>query len=300
VTASGVSPSGSPTAELPSVSVVIPVYRDWAALAGCLEALSRQTYPSDRFEVIVVDNLGGLSLEALPRAPTQVRIVEELQPGSYAARNRGLLEATGDILAFTDADCIPGADWIERGVSRFLLPPYPDRVAGVVQLTFHESARRSAVERFEQVFAFRQQETVERWGAGITANLFVRRKVFLAVGPFSPHCFSGGDMEWGCRAQKAGYSIVFAPEARVLHPARRTWRELVGKTRRLAGGRRTWGACTPLIAPRRLDRLRFALSTPSLHGIQERAQVVAVLLVVRLVRLYEDLRLRLGGRPIRA
>jgi len=289
----------APVEGLPFVSVIVPVYHGWADLRACLRALSEQTYPHDRFEVIVVDNGGGFSLEGSESAWLPIRVLEELQPGSYAARNRGVLDARGDIFAFTDSDCIPSATWIDRGVSEFLSHPGLDRVAGGIELVFHDRYKRSAVELYEQVFAFRQKEMVERWGAAITANMFVRREVFSAIGLFSTTAYSDGDREWGVRAHESGYSIAFVPEARVLHPSRRTWQGLIRKTRRIHGGQRAMRTWTSAARSRRFERLRQALTTPALSGIGRRGRVVAVLVVLKLVRTFEDVRLRLGGKPVR-
>ena len=288
----------APIGEVPFVSVIVPVYQDGPGVRVCLRALSEQTYPQDRFEVIVVDNKGGFSLEGSDSARPPIRVLEELQPGSYAARNRGVLDAKGDILAFTDADCIPSATWIDRGVSEFLSHPGLDRVAGGIELVFRDRDKRSAVESYEQVFAFRQREMVERWGAAITANMFARREVFSAIGLFSTTAYSGGDQEWGVRALESGYSIAFVPEARVFHPSRRTLRSLIRKTRRIHGGQRALGTWKAAPYSRRFERLRQALTTPALNGFRQRGRVVAVLVVLKLVRTFEDVRLQLGGMPV--
>jgi len=289
----------APIRGLPFVSVIVPVYGDPAGLRTCLHALSAQTYPHDRFEVIVIDNGGGIGREASRTTSPTIKILEELTPGSYAARNRGVLEGRGEILAFTDADCIPAATWIERAVGEFVSHSDLDRVAGGIELIFRDPIKRSAVELYEQVFAFRQQEMVEGWGAAITANMFARRKVFAAIGPFSATTYSGGDLEWGARARESGYSIAYIPEARVFHPSRRTWKGLIHKARRLHGGQRARGAWKRASRSARLVGLRLALTTPVLNGCGQRSRVVAVLVVLRLARAFEALRLRLGGKPVR-
>ena len=100
------------------VSVIIPVYNDAERLKLCLDALARQTYPGDRYEVIVVDNGSQQDPELVTSRYEQVTLAHEACRGSYAARNTGLALARGDVLAFTNSDCIPAADWIEHGVAR--------------------------------------------------------------------------------------------------------------------------------------------------------------------------------------
>src|SRR5262245_61424835 len=94
----------------PFVSVIIPVFGDVEPLATCLDHLEHQTYSRACFEVIVADN-GCPDLARAVRG-RDVRVVREPKPGSYAARNAGLAIAAGEIIAFTDADCLPSADWI--------------------------------------------------------------------------------------------------------------------------------------------------------------------------------------------
>jgi glycosyltransferase involved in cell wall biosynthesis len=83
----------------PFVSVIIPVFNDAEHLRLCLRALAQQTYPSSCYEVIVVDN-GSDDLEAIQAVVAgfgQAIAVLEPTPGSYAARNRGIALAQGEI-----------------------------------------------------------------------------------------------------------------------------------------------------------------------------------------------------------
>jgi GT2 family glycosyltransferase len=281
--------------------VIVPVFRDWRALPSCLQALESQSYTAGGYEVVVVDNEPDGDPDAkldLARYP-HARLVIEEKPGSYSARNRGVAAARGDIFAFTDADCLPRADWIGNAVGLLQKDPEIARVAGRIEIFPLSESSPSSVELYERVFAFQQQTTVETLGAAIGANLIVRRAVVEAIGGFDEGLLSGGDLEWGRRAAEAGFRIVYAPEVRVDHPARASWESIIRKTRRLQGGQwaagRGWRRASP-----RLARLRVALTTPRLNGPWERARVVFVLLVLRLVRSLETLRLRLGGRPARA
>ncbi len=95
----------------PFVSVVIPVFDDPDRLRTCLQALEHQTYPKPRYEVIVVDNGSARSVPPLVGQFGQARATYEMVPGANAARNRGISLARGEILAFTDADCVPARDW---------------------------------------------------------------------------------------------------------------------------------------------------------------------------------------------
>lgn len=212
------------------VSVIIPTFRDEARLHLCLRALETQSYPRDRFEVVVVDNdpdSTGIVFEN--QWQLNIKVISEKTIGSYAARNAGLRCANGKIIAFTDSDCIPERKWIENGVS-LLSVDGVDRVAGAIQLTF-SSRRLTLTEIYEKAFAFRQHINAEA-GWSVTANLFCFKESFSAIGFFDDRFMSGGDFEWGKRATEKGLSISFGPDVVVRHPARRTASEILKKVRR--------------------------------------------------------------------
>src|SRR5690606_10599748 len=114
-----------------TVTVIVPVYNDVARLRTCLTALAAQDYPADLLDVIVADNASSEDVRvALPADDDRFTIVHEARQGSYAARNTGWGHARGEILAFTDSDCLPRADWISRAVAALHAPDAPDAVGG--------------------------------------------------------------------------------------------------------------------------------------------------------------------------
>ncbi|MEM6423936.1 MAG: glycosyltransferase family A protein, partial [Cyanobacteria bacterium P01_H01_bin.119] len=139
----------------PLVSVIIPVYNDAEHLALCLAALAQQTYKRSRTEIIVIDN--GSDDPALTQTVVQpydnVALAIEPTPGSYAARNRGLALAQGEVIAFTDADCIPDRNWLAEGVRLLAETPNCGLVGGNIKLFFQNPARPTMVELYESVRA---------------------------------------------------------------------------------------------------------------------------------------------------
>lgn len=105
------------------ISVIVCVYNRQDFLPQCLDALSKQTIPTDSFEVIVVDNNstdGSPQIaEEYARKFSHFRIVQETKQGLASARNRGMREANSPIAAFTDDDAIPAPDWAVRLLKRF-------------------------------------------------------------------------------------------------------------------------------------------------------------------------------------
>jgi cellulose synthase/poly-beta-1,6-N-acetylglucosamine synthase-like glycosyltransferase len=210
---------------VPFVSVVIPVRNDEDGLRRCLEHLERQDYPHDRFEVVVCDN-GSISppVDVVGVAP-HARLVTEERPGSYHARNAALAAALGDVVAFTDADCLPDPGWLRAGVAALAREARVGLVAGHVEVFAADPDRPRAVEVYQLVHGFPQERYVEEQHFGATANVFTRRPVLDQVGGFDTSLASGGDKEWGKRVHAVGWRVVYDPAVRVRHPARPSWRE---------------------------------------------------------------------------
>lgn len=252
----------------PEVSVIIPVWRDWDRLDLCLHALANQTLPASRFEIIVANN------EAEPRDPPAClppngRMIHAPEPGSYAARNAAVSVAQGDVLAFTDADCIPERDWLENGLE-LLRRNGGGRVTGPVTI-FREEGGGYYACLHDRHMEFRIREHVEKSKFTVTANMLVSRKAFDEVGSFDGQRFSGGDSEWNHRATAAGIPIVYSEAVEVAHPARKSLGEVLKKKRRrFAGGTLMLGKLEPWrILSGFMPPLRFASNL-----IRERVGIV--------------------------
>lgn len=213
----------------PLVTVVVPVRDGAAHLPACLAALNDQQ-GAPRFEVVVVDNGSTDSSAELARS-AGARVVPEPRPGSYAARNAGARQARGALLAFTDADCVPAPDWVMQGARALAAAPV---VGGDVRMLRHPGD--GVLARYDRALYLRQRELVEQQGYAATADLWVRREAFAAVGEFAAELRSSGDLEWGRRASAAGRPAVFAPEVVVEHAPRRTVRDTWMLHRRLGAG----------------------------------------------------------------
>ena len=293
---------------VPFVSVVVPVLDDATGIERTLEALLAQTYPTDRFEVLVTDNGSeDDSREVVERAaaasPGRVRLLTEFETrSSYAARNVGIRVARGTVLAFTDADCAPVQDWLEQGV-RVLETEDAAYVAGHVEMTFR-NRRPNVWELYDALSKMNQQRYMERYGFGATANLFVRRGCVDRHGAFRAGLESGGDYEFGRRLARGGERGVYAGGAVVQHPARATRRAILAKQRRilrgrvqlerlglLEHGRLTWRSFVPVrqVPENRLRQIEDGI--PALGS----GQRVGLLVVANFVR-YLMLLTRLGGR----
>jgi glycosyltransferase involved in cell wall biosynthesis len=238
------------------ISVIVPTFRHWPLLQNCLDALVAQTVASSEFEIIVVNNdPSDLSPQSL-RMPSNARIIVEAEPGSYAARNRGIDEARAKYLAFTDADCEPQPGWLAAILRCIAQNDTEVRIGGDIVVT---APRNCDIWKLhEKLFGFNQARYVRRGGWAATANMTAPRAAFQTVGRFDQSLYSGGDHEWGKRAADHGLPIIFCPEAVVEHPAREG-PALLARTRRIAGGATLLDIQQAGLAT---TRLRFVLGLP--------------------------------------
>lgn len=266
-------------------------------------ALEKQTYPRELIEILVINNDPTSALPASLILPQNARLLEENKPGSYAARNRGLAQARGDLIGFTDSDCVPEPDWVANAVSVSLTQEDESfRITGPVRL-FRKPGGSWLAWKFESITAFNQQHNV-RNGVSVTANLFVTRLTFEQVGMFDARLFSGGDVAWNRLASQQGVSLVYVDDVVVNHPAGGAMSEIVSKFRRVVGG--------GYVQARRERRiivftLRY-LVPPVKYGLillndgKPLLGVVfacAVFWGIKVLMLVEIIRLSLGGTPVR-
>jgi glycosyltransferase involved in cell wall biosynthesis len=201
----------------PRVSVVICTYNRHALLTECLTSLFSQTYPKEDYEIIVVDDGSTDGTEGVVRELGQTskrapRYLRQENKGPGAGRNLGIKNARGEIIAFTDDDCIASETWIENGVPYFA----DDDIVGVEGRTLPAEPVRLQV--FPPRFSYTLQVTDESWTYP-TCNMFYRKRAILDVGGFNEEYRAPGpedaDLAW--RMREKGMKIVFSSEPLVYH-----------------------------------------------------------------------------------
>jgi GT2 family glycosyltransferase len=287
------------TETAPFVSVIVPHYNDLANLARCLGALRAQSWPSDRFEVIVADNNSQGGVAAVEAIAPWVRAVAAKEQGAGPARNAGAAVAEGDVLAFIDSDCVPHRDWIAAGVAA--LEDF-DYVGGQIITTIGDLKQLTPSEAYEAVFAFNTRKYVEKDKYSVTGNLFAPRAIFEKVGGFRVGVAE--DMEWCWRANAMGYRLGYEEAAIVEHAARREWRELRRKHDRMGremlrlsserrGWRGRWLGHAALVAGSPLFHSWRVVTSPRLPGTRAKMLGIMGLVMIRLYRSYSMLALLL-------
>ena len=200
------------------VAVVIPVWNGEAVLGRCLDALARQTLPRDAYQIIVVDNGSSDTTRKIARSYAGVELLEEPQPGSYVARNRGIERVRAPITSFTDADCEPASDWLEQVLRAAAANPGFGVLAGKIELFDEIAPEREVFGDYERLFSFPQAHAAR--GNCATANWASETAVLKALGGFDAALKSGGDRQMALRIREAGYPLVYVPAMIVRHPVR--------------------------------------------------------------------------------
>lgn len=206
----------------PSVSVIIPVYNGAHTIAACLKSVLNQAYPSDAYEIVVVENGSTDNTSAIvQRYP--VRLLHSDVRGPAPARNLGIAQSEADIVAFTDADCIADPGWLSE-----LVEPYVDPQIGGVggAILAYAHADRTIVEMFSDEnaplvnFISGEDEFLPHL---YTANASYRRRLLSEVGGFNPDLVTGEDVDISWRVQlQTGAKLCYVPQAIVHHHHRST------------------------------------------------------------------------------
>ena len=201
---------------LPFISVVIPAYNEEKYLSFCLQALQRQTYPKNKFDIIVSNNNSTDKTAKIARQ-YEVTIVHEAKQGNTFALEKGLANSTGEIIACTDADSIPDANWLEE-IARIYIDPNVVGLTGYARIDLENQVVRNIMERMYSFFL------LASFAIGIPNfsgfNMSFRKKSYTKVGGINTKLQMSSDVDLGKRLKKVG-KVVFAPRVKVVTSARR-------------------------------------------------------------------------------
>lgn len=215
----------------PAVTVVVPVRNGEETIESLLDSLNNLNYESDKVEVIVVDgNSTDKTREIVKNYP--VKLVIENKKGLNIARNIGIKKSKGEIVAFTDSDCIVPSNWITKIVENFK-DPQVSCVGGSAKALNSDFVSQYADNSIVRLMPFfRKREELDkvrpffRHPAG--CNMAYRRKVAEEIGYFDEKIQYGFDeVEFADRVCKAGYKMVLDPKVMVWHKHRSTLGEFL-------------------------------------------------------------------------
>jgi cellulose synthase/poly-beta-1,6-N-acetylglucosamine synthase-like glycosyltransferase len=197
------------------ISIIVPGYNVEDVVGACLESLLDQTLPRASYEVIFVDDASIDNTRQVVAAYDSIRLLTLGENrGQATARNKGLEVARGELVLFTDADCVPASNWVEAMMAPFDLP----EIAGTkgIYRTKQEAlvAQFAQVEyesRYDMMRRQRYIDFIDTYSAGYRAS------VLAEVGGFDPRFRIDEDQELSFRLAAAGYKMVFNPKAVVYH-----------------------------------------------------------------------------------
>jgi GT2 family glycosyltransferase len=218
--------------ELPEhlVSVVVPTFNRRASLQRLLEALAQQTYPPERFEVVVVDDgsTDGTAEQARSLGlPYTLKMLRQSNQGPAQARNLGVAEARGALVVFLDDDVVPRPHLIAAHVAAHQVHPNAV-VIGPMSPPPDEWPRPAWVRWEEDLLQIQYQDMLAgKYPCGprqfYTGNASLSRQQFLEAGGFDPRFKRAEDVELAYRLRDRGARFVFRPEAEVWHYASRSF-----------------------------------------------------------------------------
>ena len=221
------------------VEVIVPVFNDQIRLNHLLESLALQTLDPNLFVVTIVDN-GSESPVVIPDSlPYSCKLISCSMPGSYAARNAAWPAVQAPWIAFTDADCLPEATWLEAGLEATRVADnarLPRLLAGRIEVIPSSWKHPTPADLLEVYFGMPQERYVRCGGYGVTANLWVETSLLKDLDGFDARRKSGSDRDLCLRANQLGVRVGYMQECSLHHPARSS-DELAVKARRLIGGR---------------------------------------------------------------
>jgi len=210
------------------LSVVVCTRNGSATLGPCLAALGRQTYPNH--EIIVIDDGSTDSVPQIAQSFDFVRYQRQEPSGLSVARNFGASIATGEIIAYTDDDCVPDVDWLQQLALAFddpqwiaaggpnIPPPPRNRIEAIVA---HAPGGPSHV-------LINDEEAEHLPGC----NLAIRKTALDQIGGFNPIFETAGDDVDVCwRLRDTGGKLRFCPGAFVWHHRRFTVRAYLRQQR---------------------------------------------------------------------
>ena len=214
----------------PTVSIVVPVKNGESTIEALLNSLLKLDYDKRKVEVVIVDgNSRDATRDIVKKYP--FKLIIEKREGLNVARNTGIRNSSGEIVVFTDSDCIVTSDWIRRIVRNFediSVSCVAGNANGCDGDFFSQYADKSIVPVMPSFKRREKLDMVKLFRNPAGCNIALRRKAVEEVGSFDEGIHLGFDeIELIERICKAGYKILIDPNVIVWHKHRSTLKELL-------------------------------------------------------------------------
>jgi GT2 family glycosyltransferase len=197
----------------------VPVYNAATTLEECIASLLELDYPRDLLELIFVDNASTDTTHDLLSRYHGVKILFEGKRGPAAARNKGIHHARGEVIAFTDSDCVVDKAWLQK-----IVAPLEDKTIGIVGGKILAKPPSSEIERFgEQIHDHGKAIEEYKPPYVITMNWASRLSVLQEAGLFDEVFLRAEDVDLSYRIFQSGYKIIYQPDALTYHANEKTY-----------------------------------------------------------------------------
>jgi len=199
------------------VSVIVPAYNSETTIGDCLKSLENQDFPKNQYEIIVVDDGSTDNTEKIVLSFQKAKLLKQEHKGPAAARNLGLSRAKGDIVLFTDADCIPDKNWIKEMIACFSDPEVVG-VAGTYK-TLNKNKLIARYVGYEIELRHNRMKQFKNIDFVGTYSAAYRKSVLNVIGNFDTNFSeaSGEDTDLSFRIAATKNKIIFCPTAFVWH-----------------------------------------------------------------------------------
>jgi glycosyltransferase involved in cell wall biosynthesis len=199
-----------------TISAIIPVYKAATGLEKTLLSIAVQQPCGRKVKILVANDGADAAVTAICRNHGVAMVSIAPRRGSYFARNRALEKADGELVFFLDAGIQLAEDWVFKALSTLGTSDY---LACKIDISL--VSRPTAAEAYEKMHAYPIAEYMRTLHFGVTAGLVVKKRVLEAVGNFDQRLLSGGDLEFGDRVHRAGFTQSYLSKPALLHPPRR-------------------------------------------------------------------------------
>jgi cellulose synthase/poly-beta-1,6-N-acetylglucosamine synthase-like glycosyltransferase len=206
----------------PNISIVISTFNRGAMLSRCVDSLFNQSYPENQYEIIVInagstDNTENILRESEKKAECGFLWISLKNEPLCYTRNFGIAKSRGDLICFTDDDCIADYDWINNLVNGFV----DDTIGGVGGKVVSYKTD-TPIQQYSDEVGILAQERFVKLNTLLGANIAYRKKVLTDIKGFDDYLTSCDDMDVSIKTQLLGYKLRYTPEAIVYHDHRAT------------------------------------------------------------------------------
>jgi len=227
---------------LPFVSIIIPVRNEAGLLKNCLESISNLDYPKDRVEVIIADGMSDDNTAEVARLHGAKVVLNERQTVS-PGRNIAFKNSSGEIIAFTDADCVVDKNWLRNSLKYFedktvacaggpnLTPPDEGDFGRAVGFVFNQRMFAAGSIHARELREVKEVRSIPG------CNAVYRKSALDKVMPIDESLLTCDDTELNQRLLDKGYKLLYTPDVFVWHHRRPNPKGLFRQMYRYAIGR---------------------------------------------------------------